>query len=1090
MISSGLIPTRRAVIDINRPCNAKCRMCYYTYNQSDWSKSFDEVEKELAAARERGNTSVDFTGGEPTIYPRMPEVIRLAESMGLHTCIITNGLAFEKVKKLAEAGCSEWLLSVHGFEERQDQLLNVKGAWEKINRTADFLNESGCFVRVNCTLTQYNFEDLPKLAKHYDRAIKPRIVNFINFNPHYEWGQNEQPEVTQRLNDVQVRASEVAPFLKQALDYLNARNYWVNVRYFPLCLLKGYESHVCNNPQVMFDPYEWDYGVSPKTSDVYLAFGREFQNRINSREGACGSCGMLNVCGGLHRNYAKIHGWSELLPYSEKSDYPYHFKSDLSADIVIPAYKPNENLQKLMSELPEKTVPPYNIIVVGKQQSAARNRNEGLRASRNPYVIMCDDDIAGLPVGWNRDLIACMRENRKLVAASARLMNPDGTVGRNSANNVDLEPGFIEVGMIPTACCIIRKNDVLFDEGYIGAGFEDTDYFRQLLQKHGGRLAIANTVRVTHLNEEKNGGGYYNEHNRNLYFSKWAGEEIPSDALPAIDLETLYGSVLLDPKNPDIMTEFVRECYRSRQFKLLETCLATLLKTYSNARELRFLFASCLFEQGKLAQAQQAAMDLLATFPDYTAAGKLLDNIRAKAGGSNSVPVNGATGSVKAVQAAPATIPGPYPEMKLLVGPGLFDPLGNEAFLIKALKRAADVKTFDHNPTRFDDVLRTIPAGWTPDAILIRDAEYYPIPSGLEQADYPVFCLLGDYNLSFNRMLPVLAAFDHLFCDLKGVRILNKLGFRNSEFFCLYGFDPEIHHEYGLPAEWDVLFIGNLNHSVQQDRENLLYELGSLKDRYNVHIATNIFGPEYARMLSRARLVFNKPIRDEVNMRFFEALGCGAVVLNPHLEELDILGFRPGGHYLAYTELEPAVLSFLDGRYEAQKLEMCEQVRQILPDHSYESRARQLVQKIASTRVDIDGRKLRQLPAAEIGQRWQMHHSDNFVLSSACTINNFDPVMVGWQKHLVNNELEIRNFDFNMWGWWIRLLAGAGLNGHLAEFLNKKELLLQSFNCYGEMAEKISGMKKALEGMDNPSGSSASPNGKQERAEMERMVWK
>ena len=98
LISTGLIPTRRAVIDINRACNAKCRMCYYTYEQSDWSKPLEMVQNELRASLERGNTSVDFTGGEPTIYPQMAEVIRYAESIGLHTCIITNGLALEKVK--------------------------------------------------------------------------------------------------------------------------------------------------------------------------------------------------------------------------------------------------------------------------------------------------------------------------------------------------------------------------------------------------------------------------------------------------------------------------------------------------------------------------------------------------------------------------------------------------------------------------------------------------------------------------------------------------------------------------------------------------------------------------------------------------------------------------------------------------------------------------------------------------------------------------------------------------------------------------------------------------------------------------------
>ena len=169
-------------------------MCYYAYGESDWSKPVEEVKSELRQALERGNTTVDFTGGEPTIYPGMAEVIEYAESIGLHTCIITNGLALERVKKLTEAGCSEWLLSIHGFENRQDELLKVKGAWEKINQTARFLNDAGGFVRINCTLTRYNFEDLPKLARYYDEVIKPHIINFINFNPHYEWGEHQQPK--------------------------------------------------------------------------------------------------------------------------------------------------------------------------------------------------------------------------------------------------------------------------------------------------------------------------------------------------------------------------------------------------------------------------------------------------------------------------------------------------------------------------------------------------------------------------------------------------------------------------------------------------------------------------------------------------------------------------------------------------------------------------------------------------------------------------------------------------------------------------------------------------------------------------------
>ncbi len=521
MIGSGLIPTKRAVIDLNRVCNAKCRMCYYNHDRSNWSKPLNEVEAELMAALSRGNNAVDFTGGEPTLHPNMPEIIRFAEEGGLHTCIITNGLAFDNIKNQVEAGCREWLVSIHGYEQTHDEIVGVQQAWQKINRTVEWLNQNDCFVRVNCTLTKLNQKDLPELAEFFIDTVDARMVNFINFNPHYQWGEKEQPSIVEALNDVQIMVSEVRPYLREALDILRERNVWTNVRYFPMCVLKGYESHICNNPQVMFDPYEWDYGASPKTCENYLSFGRLLQERINTGEGLCAECGLLDVCGGLNKNYAKIHGFSELSPYSEQSDYPYHFMTDIEADIIVPAFGPNQGLDRLLSEIAEKTVPPYNLIIVSRRQSAAKNRNYGLERSKSPFVIMCDDDMSELPYGWNREMINSLREHPDLLAVSARLLDRKGRLGCNTANNFDISRPLVPVDMIPAACCVFRKTDVRFDERYISAGWEDTDFFVELSIMNKGRYAINNLVQVVHLNEEKNDGGAGNRHNHNLFQEKW-----------------------------------------------------------------------------------------------------------------------------------------------------------------------------------------------------------------------------------------------------------------------------------------------------------------------------------------------------------------------------------------------------------------------------------------------------------------------------------------------------------------------------------------------------------------------------------------
>ncbi|HDI78183.1 MAG TPA: hypothetical protein ENF54_00940, partial [Desulfobacteraceae bacterium] len=184
--------------------------------------------------------------------------------------------------------------------------------------------------------------------------------------------------------------------------------------------------------------------------------------------------------------------------------------------------------------------------------------------------------------------------------------------------------------------------------------------------------------------------------------------------------------------------------------------------------------------------------------------------------------------------------------MKLLIGPGLYDPKGNEAHLVKSLKKVADVKTFDHTHRNFKDVIDSLPRGWRPEVILIRDAEFYKMPMSLEEADCPVFALIGDYNLTLNQILPVLGVFDYFFCDTKGVRIFNKLGFYNCDFFCLYGYDKDIHKDYGLEKDIDIVFIGNLNHQVQKKRESLLFRLAKLGRYFRIVIDTDIFGTDYA----------------------------------------------------------------------------------------------------------------------------------------------------------------------------------------------------------------------------------------------------
>jgi hypothetical protein len=157
------------------------------------------------------------------------------------------------------------------------------------------------------------------MAKDLAR-VQPYISNFINFNPYYEWENEDHP--------FQAKVSDIAPYLKRAIDILTIAGTMVNVRYFPFCVLKGYEKHIVDMPQVMFDPYEWDYSVTPKTTERYKAYGVELASRTRAYTPKCESCAIAgSVCYGANPTYIKEYGDEELKPYyGEVVSDPFHFR--------------------------------------------------------------------------------------------------------------------------------------------------------------------------------------------------------------------------------------------------------------------------------------------------------------------------------------------------------------------------------------------------------------------------------------------------------------------------------------------------------------------------------------------------------------------------------------------------------------------------------------------------------------------------------------------------------------------------------------------------------------------------------------------
>ena len=223
----------------------------------------------------------------------------------------------------------------------------------------------------------------------------------------------------------------------------------------------------------------------------------------------------------------------------------------------------------------------------------------------------------------------------------------------------------------------------------------------------------------------------------------------------------------------------------------------------------------------------------------------------------------------------------------------------------------------------FQEIIDRLPSGWLPDMVLFSDPAYYQIPSGIEESPFPTAAIIGDWNLSFEALQKSAGCFDYLFTDLKGVEIFKRHGYGNVEYFPMFSFDPEVHRPLpDIEKVDDICFIGNLNHAVQRERAQWLKRIAMLSQKYKVIIANGIYGEDYTRLLNQSKIIFNRSIRGEMNMRAYEAPACRTLLFFEE-ENLEVRNFYTDRvHCVLYNEsnLEDLLDYYLSNESERGKI--------------------------------------------------------------------------------------------------------------------------------------------------------------------------
>jgi tetratricopeptide (TPR) repeat protein len=226
------------------------------------------------------------------------------------------------------------------------------------------------------------------------------------------------------------------------------------------------------------------------------------------------------------------------------------------------------------------------------------------------------------------------------------------------------------------------------------------------------------------------------------------------------------------------------------------------------------------------------------------------------------------------------------------------------------LERQHDVVSYDLRRHRFEDVLGRLPHGWQPDYVFLYLTEVNALPFGIEDSPAVTISIPGDsfplQKLSldidfFDVVLPGIRRYKQVFESLGHPQVLyaGASAIRGS-VPSLARLAPPVEAE----RPYDVVFIGNVGKPYYKRRTRYAHRLLQLSDRYNVLISTKRFSiEEYFQLMGRAKIVVEAPsVQGGVNMRAFEAVQFGALLMHEELDRSIEEFYRPGEEVVLFRE--------------------------------------------------------------------------------------------------------------------------------------------------------------------------------------------
>lgn len=293
---------------ITDACNSKCSFCVVgsPLIRHD-TVNYEDLIAFLTENASKGYGSVNLHGGEPTIHPRLFDLLTVIATLGYpEVQIQTNGRRMKDLnftERLARHGVRVAVISLHGATPgTQDSLAQAPGGFEETLEGIRNAKRAGLWVRTNTVVTIQNLGELDAIFQ----LLQDLHVDHVNISYLHPVGSGFFAFDTLIPSVAQIRAG-----LLPAIERLASKGVPLSLEGFPFCVITPYERLA-----IEYEKREIRMFYQRHVFDNYDYF---MDTSCRTQGPPCQDCRYRTICGGVYKEYIDQRGWSEFtgVPHHE-----------------------------------------------------------------------------------------------------------------------------------------------------------------------------------------------------------------------------------------------------------------------------------------------------------------------------------------------------------------------------------------------------------------------------------------------------------------------------------------------------------------------------------------------------------------------------------------------------------------------------------------------------------------------------------------------------------------------------------------------------------------------------------------------------